>query len=84
MITRNGKAYRTIADAAQELGVSAKTIRDWIQRGIIDHPPVVEHGIQTVTHFSADYMRKMKEQIREHREKRAAARNRSGKRISKP
>ena len=84
MITRRGKTYRTIADAAQETQVSAKTIRYWVQRGIIDPPPEVEYGIQTMTHFPLEYVRKVKEQVREYREKRAAARNRNGKRSGKP
>jgi len=83
MITSKGRAYKTIADAVPELGVSAKTIRDYIQQHIIDPPPEIEYGVRTMWHFPPEYIDKAKEQIRRYREKRNAARNRNGQRHSK-
>jgi len=39
MIIISGQTYSTIIDAAGELGVSAKTIREYIAKKIIPPPP---------------------------------------------
>ena len=57
MITINGKNHPTITDAAKEFGVAAKTVRDWIEKGVIPAPPVVQFGIRSVQVFPADYMK---------------------------
>jgi predicted site-specific integrase-resolvase len=56
MIIVKGKAYYTIADAAQHLGVSAKTIRDYICKGIIPAPPEIMYGVRIVKHFPIEYI----------------------------
>jgi predicted site-specific integrase-resolvase len=68
-ITINGNTYRTVSDAAKELGgVSAKTVRDWIKKGIIDEPPLLEHGVRIIQHFPEDYIKKAKGQLKYYRE----------------
>jgi hypothetical protein len=56
MIIFNGQTYFTIIDAAAELGVSAKTIRQYITKRIIPEPPVIQFGIRQVKHFPKVYM----------------------------
>jgi hypothetical protein len=56
MIIISGQAYSTIIDAAGELGVSAKTVREYIAKKIIPEPPLIQFGIRTVKHFPPDYM----------------------------
>jgi len=56
MIIISGQAYSTIIDAAGELGVSAKTVREYIAKKIIPEPPLIQFGIRAVKHFPADYM----------------------------
>lgn len=56
MIITSGQAYSTIIDAAAELGVSAKTIRKYIEKKIIPEPPLIQFGIRTVKHFPPDYI----------------------------
>lgn len=56
MIMINGHTYFTIVDAAGKIGVSAKTIRAYIAKGIIPDPPVIQFGIRTVKHFPTEYM----------------------------
>ncbi len=56
MIMINGQTYFTIVDAAGKIGVSAKTIRAYITKGIIPEPPVIQFGIRTVKHFPPEYM----------------------------
>lgn len=66
MITVKGKTYPTIADAAYELGVSAKTVREYIRKRIIEEPPKVQYGLRLVWHFPPQYLRKAKKQIAEY------------------
>lgn len=56
MIMIGGQTYFTIVDAAGEIGVSAKTVRGYIDKGIIPEPPVIQFGIRTVKHFPPEYM----------------------------
>jgi DNA-binding transcriptional MerR regulator len=56
MIIVKGKTHYTIVDAAERLGVSAKTIRDYIHRGIIPEPPEIKYGVRILNHFPIDYI----------------------------
>ncbi len=38
MIVVSGRTYYTIVDAAAEFGVSAKTVRSYIDKGVIPAP----------------------------------------------
>ncbi|MEW6334492.1 MAG: MerR family DNA-binding transcriptional regulator [Thermodesulfobacteriota bacterium] len=67
MIIFNGQTYFTIIDAAAELGVSAKTIRQYIAKGIIPEPPVLQFGIRQVKHFPKTYMDTAKERLKRYR-----------------
>jgi hypothetical protein len=67
MIIFNGQTYFTIIDAAAELGVSAKTIRQYITKRIIPEPPVIQFGIRQVKHFPTAYMDTAKEQLKQYR-----------------
>jgi predicted site-specific integrase-resolvase len=67
MIIIKGKAYYTITDAAQNLGVSAKTIREYIKRGIIPEPPEINYGLRIVKHFPSEYIKKAKMRLEEYR-----------------
>jgi transposase-like protein len=79
MIASGAKIHPTIADAAKEFGVSAKTVREWIRQHIIDSPPTFEYGLRTVMYFPPEYLRKAKEQVRRHKDRLANSRNRKGK-----
>lgn len=67
MIIFNGQTYFTIIDAASELGVSAKTIRQYIAKRIIPEPPVIQFGIRQVKHFPKSYVEAAKERLKEYR-----------------
>jgi len=56
MIIVKGKTYCTIVDAAEQLGVSSKTIRDYIHKGIIPEPPEIKYGVRILKHFPLEYM----------------------------
>ena len=56
MILVNGVDHKTISDAAKELGVSSKTVRDWIKKGVIEPPPVVLQGLRRIQVFPSDYI----------------------------
>jgi hypothetical protein len=74
MIIISGQAYSTIVDAARELEVSAKTIRQYIAKKIIPEPPVIQFGNRTVMHFSRNYLTAAKKQLQQYR----AGRDRKG------
>jgi hypothetical protein len=67
MIIIGGQTYSTIIDAAGELGVSAKTIRDYIAKKIIPEPPIIQFGIRTVKHFPPSYMETAVKQLQTYR-----------------
>ena len=58
MIIIKGKTYNTTIDAARVLGVSAKTVRDYIKRVIISVPPEIRYGLRTIKHFPDEYLKK--------------------------
>lgn len=70
MIVVGGRTYYTIADAALKLGVSAKTVRDYIAKGIIPDPPTVKYGIRKIRHFPPEYMVKARGMLKEYINKR--------------
>ena len=74
MIIVKGQTYNTVADAAESLGVSAKTIRDYIQRGIIPVPPEVKYGLRTMQYFPVEYLDRAKAYLDKYRAKRKADR----------
>ena len=67
MIIISGQTYSTIADAARELGVSAKTIRQYLAKKIIPEPPVVQFGNRKIRHFSKNYLTAAKKQLQKYR-----------------
>jgi hypothetical protein len=69
MIIFNGQTYFTIIDAAGELGVSAKTIRQYIAREIIPEPPVMQFGVRLVKHFPKKYMETAKRSLKQYQSK---------------
>ncbi len=63
MILIRGEQYVTTIDAARELGVSTKTLRQYIRKGIIPPPPEIQFGIRILRHFPPDYMKTAKESL---------------------
>ena len=70
MIIVNGQRYFTIVDAAHELGVSAKTIRGYIEKGLIPEPPTVRYGVRVINHFPTEFINKAKEHLENYRNRR--------------
>jgi len=67
MVLIEGKTYYTIADAAKILGVSAKTVRSYMKRGIIPPPPEIKYGLRTLKYFPRDYMSEVKKLLDNYR-----------------
>ena len=67
MIIINAQSINTIADAARILKVSSKTIRDYIQRGIIPKPLEIQYGIRTIQHFSDEYLEEAQKSLAAYR-----------------
>ncbi|MGH9892000.1 MAG: hypothetical protein ACREA0_08470 [bacterium] len=55
-ITVKGHIYKTIVDAANELGVSQKAVRSYIERRILPLPPTVRQGLREVQVFPVEYL----------------------------
>jgi hypothetical protein len=56
MVIARGKKYYTITDASLHLGVSVKTVRDYIRRGIIPEPPEINYGLRNLKYFTTKYL----------------------------
>ena len=69
MIIIRGESYCTAIDAALDLGVSTKTLRQYISKGIIPPPPEMEYGVRVLKHFPPDYMQTVKKRLAIYREK---------------
>ncbi len=68
MIIVRGEPLTTSIDAARQLGVSTKTLRQYIQKGIIPPPPEVNFGVRLLRHFPPEYMREAKEALTGYRD----------------
>ncbi len=53
----NGVSHPSIADASDYFNVSTKTIREWIEKGIIPHPPTIDYGTRELQVFPDEYLR---------------------------
>lgn len=60
MKTKNGQVFRTIVDAASDLGISADTLRRYIRNGTLPRPPVEFFGQTGVKVFPEEYMQRAK------------------------
>ncbi|MFZ3116298.1 MAG: hypothetical protein WA133_11890 [Syntrophales bacterium] len=70
MIVVRGKTYSTTMDAAAELGVSTKTMRQYILKGIIPQPPEIQYGVRTLRHFPPEYMDVVRKRLDSYRQER--------------
>lgn len=57
VLTIDGVTHKTITDAAKRLKVSEKTVRTWINNGVLPQPPEAAFGTRTVQVFSEAYLR---------------------------
>ena len=63
MIVVGGRTYNTIVDAAAKFGVSAKTVRSYIDTGVIPVPPTVKYGMRLIKHFPSEYIVRAKKML---------------------
>jgi len=63
MIIVDGRKYSTIVDAAVKLGVSAKTVRSYIVKGVVSAPPTVNYGVRMIRHFPPEYIARAKRML---------------------
>jgi DNA-binding transcriptional MerR regulator len=67
MIITRGRKYQTTIDAAKALGVSTKTIREYINKGIIPPPPLVNYGVRLIRSFTPKYISAARQLIKKYR-----------------
>lgn len=63
----NGKMHKTIEEAAAELGVHAKSLRLYINNGIVPEPPTVPAGLIERRYFPEDLIKDYKKRLEAHR-----------------
>ena len=63
MIIVDGRKYSTSVDAAAKLGVSAKTVRSYIVKGVVPAPPTVNYGVRMIRHFPPEYIARAKRML---------------------
>jgi predicted site-specific integrase-resolvase len=71
----DGNIYSTVSDAARELKVAAKTVNDWIKKGIIPKPPTQDFGTKTLNIFPPEYIERAKASIKNHRQQKQEEKN---------
>jgi DNA-binding transcriptional MerR regulator len=70
MIEVEGKVHKTIEEAAADLRVHPKTLRGYIDKGIVVAPPVIATGLVDRRYFPEELLRDYKTQIKAYREAR--------------
>jgi len=70
MIVIQKQTYYTTVDFAAELGVSTKTVREYIKKGFILPPPEVKYGVRTVKYFPPEYIKLAKVHLEKYSESR--------------
>lgn len=66
----NGKFHKSIEEAAQELGVHAKSLRSYIRDGILPEPPAIPTGLIERRYFPDELVAKYKKLLQARREAR--------------
>ena len=72
MLIIKGTTFLTVVDAAKAFGVSPKTVRSYISRGILPQPPEIQYGLRILKHFLRDYMEEAKKLLDNYRHKKRA------------
>lgn len=52
-----GKSYKTLEEEARDLGVSSRTLKNWLDKGVVSAPPEVAHGLRTFFAFDDKWHR---------------------------
>jgi len=72
MVIINGQSFSTVVDAVEVLGVSAKTIGDYIRKGIIPPPPEIHYGVRILRHYPREYLQQAEKILEGYRRDRIA------------
>lgn len=63
----NGKLHKSIEEAAAELGVHAKSLRLYINNGIVPEPPTIPVGLIDRRYFPEELIKDYKKRLEAHR-----------------
>jgi predicted site-specific integrase-resolvase len=74
-----GVTYLTVKDAARALGVTPKTVQEWINRGIIDTPPKVAHGLKHVQVFTIEAIEEARRRLESYKNSKDASADAGGR-----
>jgi predicted DNA-binding transcriptional regulator AlpA len=56
-INISGKSHLSISDLAAATGLSTKTLKTYIEKGILPKPETLEHGMRAFQVFSEEYIK---------------------------
>ncbi len=76
MLEIDGVQYKTIQEAAKELRTTDKTLRNWIEAGIVSEPPTIPNGLRERRYFPDELIEKYKQTLAAIREERKQKRKR--------
>jgi hypothetical protein len=51
-----GTTYATVTDAATRFGGSTKSLNDWLEKGITQRLPFVEHGARALRTYPSQHL----------------------------
>jgi hypothetical protein len=57
-ISIGGRSYPSISDLATATGLSTKTLKSYIEKGILPPPTRIDHGMREFSVFPDDYIAK--------------------------
>jgi hypothetical protein len=70
----DGKRFYTQDEAGRKLGVSSKTLSNWINRKIVSEPAMINQGIRQFYEFTDRWVAKAREEIDAYRRSRRTRR----------
>lgn len=65
----DGKEYPTVSEAARKFKVNVRTVKIWIDKGIIPEPPTVDYGVRKIRVFPDEYMRRALKALDDYRKR---------------
>ncbi len=66
----DGKTYLTLDEAAHRLGVSSRTVKNWLNRSVVPKPPRASQGLRTFFCFTDEWLAEARRAIEAYRRQR--------------
>jgi hypothetical protein len=63
----DGKTYHTLDETARKMRVSSRTLKNYINRGIVSEPAEISQGLRTFFAFTDKWISAAREEVEKHR-----------------